>query len=280
LIRNGPGFLVAVASDTGKQRKNNEDSWLIRKAARSILKHTGHSLFAVADGIGGSAAGEVASQTAVTGLAQTYFSLPEKSPQENLRIAIYNAHQNINEKAQKNPEYAGMGSTITALVLDHRSVYLAHVGDSRAYIIRDNQISQLTTDQTVTADLVAKGKITAIEAQSHPQRHILVQAMGGGRRPPEPVLMLYSVRKKDVLIMCTDGLYNLVNDEEIKNIAVQKTPQTGCEQLVQLANERGGTDNITVMIIKIVNFDFLGQLGQLFQRVITNARNLTAILRA
>lgn len=266
------GFLVGVASDTGQKRKNNEDSWLIYKTERSPANKAGHNLFAVADGIGGSAAGEVASKMAVERLAEHYFSFPEVNPPEALRLAIQDAHEKINERARKVPECTGMGSTLTALVLVGGEAYLAQIGDSRAYLIRDNQIMQLTIDQTVTADLVAKGKITLAEAQTHSQRHVLIQSMGGGRRLPEPDLMAYTVRQGDILILCTDGLYNLVSDNEIKDMVKHTNPQSAVEQLVQLANERGGTDNITVIAIKIIGCDFLSRLLQSFQRAFTNAR--------
>lgn len=261
LIKNKMRFQVGVASDTGKKRKNNEDSFIIHKADCPATNKIGHNLFIVADGMGGLAAGEVASKIAVEGVVRAYLNLPEMNPSEALRSAILAAHEQINLKAEEFPEFAGMGSTLTALVMADKTAYLAQIGDSRAYLLRDNQIMQLTIDQTVTADLVAKGMITPVEAETHSQRHILMQAMGGGRGEPEPDLMSHTVRNGDVLILCTDGLYNLVNDEEIAKIAIHNHPQTASEQLVQLANERGGTDNITAMVIKI------GGLNSLIYRI-------------
>lgn len=280
MIKQKPDLLVGAASDTGKKRKNNEDSFLIHKADYSSQNKTGPSLFMVADGIGGSAAGEVASKIAVEGVMKTYRDFPAMNPLEALQSAIRDAHEKINAKALEFPEYSGMGSTLTVLVLADETVYIGQIGDSRAYLIRERKIAQLTADQTVTADLLAKGKITPAEAETHPQRHILIQAMGGGRKAPEPDLMSFAVKAGDTLVLCTDGLYNLVSDDEIKILAAQNNPQSSSEQLVNLANERGGNDNITVVIIKVTRFHRIRRLRRVLQRLSPNTRSIAAVIGA
>ncbi|MDD4171921.1 MAG: Stp1/IreP family PP2C-type Ser/Thr phosphatase [Syntrophomonas sp.] len=277
MIKNKPGFMVGAVSDTGKKRKNNEDNWVIHRADSSTANKTEPSLFIVADGIGGSAAGEVASKIAVEGVVKAYLDLPEMNPSAALRAAILDAHKQINTRAEEFPQFTGMGSTLTTLVLVGDIAYLGQIGDSRAYLVRDNNMVQLTEDQTVTADLVAQGKITPAEAKTHSQRHVLIQAMGGGRNAPEPDLMSYAVKAGDTLILCTDGLYNLVNDDEIRRIAVYNNPQSACEQMVQLANERGGTDNITVMVIKMTGLYWMRRLQRALQQLKNNAQAVSAI---
>jgi len=277
LIKHKPNFLVGAVSDTGKKRKNNEDSFLIYRADCSPANKTGHNLFLVADGVGGSAAGEVASNIAVNGVVRSYLDLLEMNPLEALGAAIQDAHEQINARANAFPEFTGMGSTLTALALVGNTAYIGQIGDSRAYLVRDHKIDQLTVDQTVTADLVAQGKITPEQAETHSQRHILIQAMGGGRRAPEPDLMSYEVKAGDILILCSDGLYNLVSDDEIKQLAAKNTPQSASEQLVNLANERGGFDNITVIVIKIKDFQFLKILQRALRRLNGNNRAISGM---
>ncbi|MEA4924003.1 MAG: Stp1/IreP family PP2C-type Ser/Thr phosphatase [Syntrophomonadaceae bacterium] len=280
MIKHKPGFLVGAVTDIGVKRKNNEDSFIVHQSEPLSAGKTGHHIFIVADGIGGSAAGEVASNIAVKGVVNTYLSLKDLNPPEALRAAILDAHEQINAKALEFPEYSGMGSTLTALVLADNTAHIGQIGDSRAYLIRNNKIVQLTSDQTVTADLLVQGKITPAEAETHPQRHILSQAMGGGRRAPEPELASYKMRAEDIIILCSDGLYNLVNDDEIRKIASKNFPQDACRQLVDLANERGGYDNITVMVIKIQGLPWMRRLHRAMHRLTSRTRVVAGMVGA
>ncbi len=242
-----------VASDTGQRRKNNEDSWLICEPEGELNLKTKGRLYAVADGMGGSVAGEIASRLAVRELQKYYFAeVPSQPPQEALRKAFQAAYESIRRKAMAEPELTGMGTTLTAVALRDNIAYVAHVGDSRAYLIRDKEIIQLTRDHTVTASLVEKGEITPEQAKTHPQRHVLLQALGG-RKQPTVELLTVPVKPKDVFILCSDGLYNAVSDDEIKEIITSAPDiQKAAGTLVALANQRGGRDNITVVVVKKV----------------------------
>lgn len=241
---------TGTASDRGRKRQHNEDSWLMQQMDTVSTDGKIHGIYMVADGVGGAAAGEIASRMAVEEVAKEYFTHNMEEPLEILRSAILAANKNINRHAAEKPQYRGMASTLTALVILNERALIAQIGDTRAYLIRDNVIQQLTIDQTVTGDLLAKGLITPEEVQNHPQRHVLLQALGGGGSPPEPVLSELALLPNDIFLLCSDGLYNLVNNEEIKSVALKTEPQLAAASLVNLANDRGGTDNITVIIIK------------------------------
>ena len=244
-------FSARAASDTGRKRKHNEDSWLIHEVDASPPEGKRKGIYMVADGVGGAAAGEIASHMAVQEAVRGYLADRSEDLAAVMRSVILLAHESINRKALEKPQYRGMASTLTALVLLDERALIAQVGDSRAYLIRDDAIQQLTYDQTVTSDLLAKGLITPGEVPNHPRRHMLLQALGGGGAAPEPALSELTILPNDLLLLCTDGLYNLVNDDEIMSIALKTDPQSASANLVNLANARGGTDNITVMIIKV-----------------------------
>lgn len=242
---------VGVVCDIGRRRENNQDSWLVCEPEDSLTLKAKGKLYVVADGIGGAAAGEVASKLVAETVKKQYFSAKEPNPLESLKRAVLAADETVREQGRTVRDRGGMGSTLTAVAVVGGNAYLAHVGDSRAYIIRGQRITQLTTDQTVTADLVRQGKISTEQAKRHPQRHLLTQSVGGGRRPPVVDLISYSLQAKDVLVVCSDGLYNVVGDAEIREIVTKNAnPQRAAEMLADLANERGGPDNITVMVIE------------------------------
>lgn len=247
---------AVAASDTGRKRKHNEDSWSITATGESVTMPERGQLFLVADGVGGAAAGEIASKTTVSEVARGYYSGINDGLVSGLRSAIRGAHETIVQTARENEEYQGMASTLTALLLTVKRGYIAQVGDSRAYLIRNEKIQQLTSDQTVSGDLLAKGKIGATEAKHHPQRHILLQSLGGGVTPPQPIIKEIDIYPGDRLVLCTDGLYNLVTDEEIKTAVLETDFQSAVDSLVKKANDRGGTDNITVVLIGIDKIGF------------------------
>ncbi len=243
--------LIGVATDTGRRRKHNEDSWLVYKPDDQSVAGPKGLLCAIADGMGGAAAGEVASRLALASLRDYYVSsLPADGMVDTLRKAVQAAHRSVRDKASENPEYGGMGSTLTALILKNNTVFVGHVGDSRAYHVRKNRVIQLTQDHTVTAELLRRGELPPEEARNHPRQHVLTQAVGAAR---EPLVEFASrpIKPGDVLVLCTDGLHNYISDDELRNIVFSKRhPQRVAEHLVNLANERGGRDNITVIVIK------------------------------
>lgn len=268
-----------IASDIGHKRKNNEDSWLIN-ASKAGLAGKHDLLFIVADGMGGGPAGELASQLAVQEVQNKYFASTQERPGEALGRAVLSAHDKIRREVMMHPQYAGMGTTLTALVLADRAAHIAHVGDSRAYLIRDNQIVQLTQDQTIISNLISSGEITPEEARIHPQRNILTQSVGGGNWQPQTEIVAQDILIDDVFVLCSDGLYNMLSDNEIKEtINNDANPQNAAELLINQANTRGGLDNITVMIIKIDGYSAFSNLMDRSNRILGNAlTGLTALL--
>jgi len=237
---------VAYKTDIGKKRQNNEDSFHVDPVKR---------LFIVADGMGGHQAGEVASQIAVESIrnylsAQNFKEIESEKIKEHILRSIFYAHEEIIKKAKEDISLAGMGTTIVLALGFDNKYYISHVGDSRAYLIRKKNITQLTNDHTVVAELLKAQMITPEEAKSHKMRHVLTQALGVDTQIV-PSIQEINLEEGDFLLLCTDGLTDMLTDEEILSIInehgedVEKTVQS----LVDRANEKGGKDNITVVLI-------------------------------
>lgn len=226
---------VGARTDVGRMRKNNEDAYCV----------TPH-LLAVADGMGGVQGGELASKLAVEVLESYPFGLAD-DPQEEMRAAFRLANQKILALAQEK-DLNGMGTTLTALLLREETFILGHVGDSRAYLIREKKIQQLTNDHSVVGELLRAGTLSPAEAMVHPHRHLLTRALGTSAEV-EVDVTAFRALLDDVLVLCTDGLTSLVEEEEIARVVERSYhPQQAADELVRLANERGGTDNITVIV--------------------------------
>lgn len=229
----------AVRTDTGRQRNANEDS-LYTKAP----------LFVVADGMGGAQAGEVASKAAAESFAQ---ELPKAPPEQVLEETIEGANRTIHELARKDPGLAGMGTTITAAIVDleGEEVAIGHVGDSRAYRLRRDRFEQLTRDHSLVEEMRRKGQLTDAQAEDHPQRSIITRALG-----PEPEvevdLQTVPAQAGDVFLICSDGLTTMLDDEQIGRILGRATSlQAALRALVDEANRAGGRDNITVVAFRL-----------------------------
>ena len=227
-----------LKTDTGRQRRENEDSAYARPP-----------LFVVADGMGGAQAGEVASNIAVDVFAQ---GLPDSgTAEERLAQRVREANRKIHERSLTEQGREGMGTTITAVWLQDSEAAIAHVGDSRAYLFRDGELSRLTQDHTLVDELVRRGKLTEEQAAEHPQRSIITRALG-----PEPDVdvdtLTYPVRAGDVLLLCSDGLTAMVSEDRIAEILrTAATLDTAGSQLIAEANEAGGRDNITVVACRL-----------------------------
>lgn len=229
----------AVRTDTGRQRNANEDSF-----------HTAAPLFVVADGMGGAQAGEVASKAAAESFAT---ELPQAPPERVLEETITAANRTIHELARKDPSLAGMGTTITAAIVDLEAeeVAIGHVGDSRAYRLRGGRFEQLTRDHSLVEEMRRKGQLTDAQAEDHPQRSIITRALG-----PEPEvqvdLQTVPVQAGDVFLICSDGLTTMLDDEQIARILARATSlQNAVRALVDEANRAGGRDNITVVAFRL-----------------------------
>jgi protein phosphatase len=251
-MRVRPGVELASLSDVGCQRENNEDRYSYWEPANDSDFPVKGRLAMVADGMGGYEGGQEASRIAVEVIEEVYANAATGDPRTWLLHGFQVAHQRIQEYAEKYPDLHGMGTTCTAMVLLDRQLYFAHVGDSRLYLVRPSSISRLTHDHSYVSRLVANGVLRAEEAESHPQRHILTAALGAGNSitpdsPAQPV----ALESGDALVLCTDGLWSLLNDSEIQSAVVGKGVAEICDTLVECAKKRGGPDNITVQVLRI-----------------------------
>ncbi len=229
----------AFRTDTGRQRNANEDSLFTRPP-----------LFVVADGMGGAQAGEVASKTAAESFDR---ELPPGPPEQVLRETIEAANRAIHERARNDPDLAGMGTTITAAILDPESeeVAIGHVGDSRAYRLRGGRFERLTRDHSLVEEMRRKGQLTDAQAEDHPQRSIITRALG-----PEPEvevdLQTVPAQAGDVFLICSDGLTTMLGDEQIGQLLLRATSlPAAVRALVDEANRAGGRDNITVVAFRL-----------------------------
>jgi PPM family protein phosphatase len=229
---------TTVRTDVGRQRRGNEDS-----------SYAHAPVFVVADGMGGAQAGEVASQMVVESFVQ---GLPEEgTPEERLSVVVQRANRKIHDRSQSEAESAGMGTTVTAAYLDEDSVALAHVGDSRAYLLRDGELSRLTEDHSLVEELLRGGKLTEEEALEHPQRSVITRALG-----IEPIVEIdtwtYPLRPGDVVLLCSDGLTSMISEQQVQDAIVQAPDlDAAADQLIDAANEAGGRDNITVVLFRV-----------------------------
>ena len=231
-------YMWAVASHQGMVRQNNEDSLYPTSSGES----EGPTVLMVADGMGGHVAGEVASRLATNAAASI-----EESPGD--RVAAGN--RAIREEVARDPTLEGMGTTMTLVSLDPTgSATFGHVGDSRAYLLRNGELKQLTRDHTVAAEYVALGQITDDEAASHPQRHMLTRTLGLTRFVNVDEFQL-ELEQGDRLLLCSDGLNEMVEDVDIEKALESGTPDEVTWRLVEMANDAGGVDNTTVIVIDV-----------------------------
>jgi PPM family protein phosphatase len=250
-MRTGPIVECASLSDVGCIREQNEDSvgcWTPEQPEELERKGV---LAVVADGMGGYEGGQEASRLAVETVCDAYRN-SEADPQGALVAALQLAHERIQQYAAQHPELLGMGTTCTALAVVRGTLLFAHVGDSRLYLVRGATISRLTRDHSYVSRLVENGLLRAHEAENHPQRHILTAALGVGTDlipdcPENP----WGLMKDDSLVLCSDGLWGAVSDGEIHQIVSNGNPSDSCRELVELAKQRGGLDNITVQILRV-----------------------------
>jgi serine/threonine protein phosphatase PrpC len=244
----GTGF-----TDTGLARQTNQDTFVVDNDL---------GLWIVADGMGGHAGGSTASQLAVKAVTGHIVSSVVSSPgfrnqsdhvMELLRSAVAAADSLIRATADTTPDLKGMGTTIVIGLFcpgPNPSMALAHVGDSRAYLIRARCISALTTDHSFVQRLVSEGRISLDEARTHPQQNVLLRALGVEDRLP-PDVTIHPLQPKDIVMLCTDGLTKMLEDQDILDcvLAFQRSPDEMCRQLIDAANARGGKDNTTVIVI-------------------------------
>lgn len=242
---------IAARSDVGKVRKNNEDRFYLGAADTLDCGEENGLLLAVADGMGGMAAGEVASALAVTTLQRYYQTVVTTSPLIHLQDLIMAAHEAVCQRAEQERAYAGMGSTLSAVVFWHDQAWVAHVGDSRVYRYR-NGLLQLTTDHTVTQALVDAGRLRPEKAATHPRRNLLTQAIGGSEGIEEVETWSDGLVNGDIYLVCSDGLHDMIDANAITTVlASDDASQNMVDQLIDMALQAGGTDNVTVIIVRV-----------------------------
>ncbi|SHM08551.1 protein phosphatase [Caldanaerovirga acetigignens] len=243
-------MIHCAKSDRGRVRPNNEDAFYIPENMNELL------LFIVADGMGGHNAGEVASRLAVEEISSfiksKYYA---KSFQEDVVLLIKEAFKAANEKiytmSLQSEQLAGMGTTATLALFNQGRVYIGHVGDSRAYMLRGDHLRQLTKDHSLVWQLMEEGRLTAQEIKCHPMRNIITRALGVDEKVDVDVYD-YEYKSGDIFLLCSDGLTNMLDDEKIREIILNADSiEAAAERLVQAANNLGGHDNITVELILV-----------------------------
>ena len=236
----------AIRTDVGCVRQLNEDSVAFIASAGPSQARDHGALALVADGMGGHAAGEVASALALEVVRRVYYSL-DKIPSEALRAAFDAANRAIFDYAAKHPDCAGMGTTCTALGVRDDLLWLAHVGDSRAYLMRDGRLTQLSDDQTLHAQLVRDGVMSPEDAGKGAGSNVILQALGT-RLDVEPTIWTEGLplRQGDIVVLCSDGLTNLVSDASIAEAVSKNPPPEACRLLIEAARRGGGHDNISI----------------------------------
>jgi serine/threonine protein phosphatase PrpC len=238
-----------VKTDVGRVRLNNEDAFYVPPKAVDLP-----SLFIVADGMGGHNGGEIASNIAVKEISSHINSclksnFTSRQVRQVLKESLIRANSSILKETSKNMQLEGMGTTVTLALLYNSRLYIGHIGDSRAYRIRDDKIEQLTRDHSLVWELMDQGKLTLEEACEHPMKNVITKVLGTYDEL-EPDILEFDLQNDDIIILCSDGLTNMIQDDHIKQIVSKASPEQAAERLIREANLNGGFDNITVGIIK------------------------------
>lgn len=241
-------------TNIGLVRKVNEDAFYYQRQ----YEYGKPYLCIIADGMGGHNAGEVASRMAVTEInkfieknlnRQEYYSL--KDYEDLIKEAFLHANEEVYKKSMDSKECVGMGTTLTAVLIIEYNMIIGHVGDSRVYIIRNESMKRITSDHSYVAELIKNGTIKPEEANKHPQKNLITRAIGTGESIDVDINVL-DIKNGDYILMCTDGLSNMLNEDEILNVVKSdKKIEERCSELIDLANNKGGYDNITVIVVEV-----------------------------
>ena len=246
-----PGIELANLTDPGCVRERNEDYYCYFEPDDDEAFRSRGRLIVVADGMGGHEGGEIASGIAVEMVRKTWSS-GTGEPTDLLISALSNAHAAIQDYAHEHPELSGMGTTCTAAAVIGDLLYYGHVGDTRLYLFRNGGIRRVTHDHSLVQRLVDSGAITEEQAAEHPDKNVLVSALGmRGEVAVDVPDAGVPLESGDTLLICTDGLHGLVSDAEMLDAATRHEPRQACQQLVQMAKDRGGPDNITLQIVRL-----------------------------
>lgn len=243
-------MIISCYTDVGRIRKENQDAVFAKQIDDSA------ALLIVADGMGGHRGGKTASSSAIERIAERILSeyrenLTGDEAEDLLRIAVFRANESIYDASFKDSELSGMGTTVVAALIMGNMLYTANVGDSRLYILSNGVLKQITTDHSYVESLVSKGIISKDEAKVHPQKNIITRALGSESLVDIDIFKT-GLANGDTILLCSDGLYGAVSDEDISNI-LNKDISQASRELVTLANENGGRDNISAIAVKIID---------------------------
>jgi serine/threonine protein phosphatase PrpC len=249
---------MGAKTDLGRVRDNNEDKFDFYEPEDPAVLATKGCFYGVADGMGGHSAGQIACELALKTIIQSYYANPSPDIESSLQYAIGQANALIYDTARIIPERSGMGTTLTAAILCEDRVTIAQIGDSRAYRIRDGLIEQMTNDHSWVAEQVREGTMTLAEAQSSPFRNIITRSIGTAATI-EPDITTHTVQADDFYILCSDGLTGHLDQSEIKEIVMEYSPSVAALRMVDQANDRGGRDNITALVLSIRSLTALAE---------------------
>jgi serine/threonine protein phosphatase PrpC len=242
---------ISLKTSRGKRHRQNEDAVLVRSKQQASGKGSPVYLLAVADGMGGAPGGHVASREAVRALGSTFERGQEPDPEALLREGFRSANARIGRLAGQQPGIQGMRSTLVAAIVSRRQAWVANVGDSRAYLIRNGQARRLTHDHTWVAEQVNSGQMTEEEASASPRRNIITRCVGSKKTLNVDLLGPLSLQPDDVILLCSDGLAGVVGDAEIAAACSNTSAAAAAQELTSLAKRRGGPDDISVVVGRV-----------------------------
>ncbi|MFQ3610179.1 MAG: PP2C family serine/threonine-protein phosphatase [Fimbriimonadales bacterium] len=259
-LRVIPVARLVVRSEIGLVRENNEDKFDFYEPDEPELLASRGKAYVVCDGMGGHNAGQIASELACKQFLYAYYHLGGTAPEAGER-ALLQAHQYIADMARKIPSRKDMGTTLTALILRQEEGMLVHVGDSRCYRFRNQELQQLSHDHTLVAQWVEQGILTPDLARNHPYKNVIRQAVGivSEDEPLRPDVEVFPIQVGDLFLLCSDGLTDMVDDQEIAETLASLPPSRACWRLVDRALAQGGHDNITVMLVQVVGLQAVGE---------------------
>ena len=245
-------LVYGAKTDLGRLRENNEDKFDYLEPEEPSVLATKGRVFAVADGMGGHSAGQIAAELALNVFIRSYYSDVKPDVEPSLAKAVREANAYVVDVANTIPGRKGMGATLTAAIIRDDDLFLAQVGDSRCYLLRDGQLQQLTEDHSWVAEQVRAGALTLEEAEQSPFRNVITRSMGGAPEV-EPDLTAVKLLPGDRYLLCSDGLSGMVPDSELRELMSQGSPSVAAWNLIDRANQYGGKDNITAMILHVVD---------------------------
>lgn len=242
---------AVLRTDVGLVRSENQDFGALTTAAEEHVSHPGGKLMIVADGMGGHRGGATASRLAAETVKAQYLGSETTDIPAALRASLSRANARIYSEAQSTPELRGMGTTTSVLAVREGEGWLAHVGDSRIYMVRGDEIQQLTDDHSLVATMVREGLLTAQEAETHPRRNVLQRSMGVAEDVEIDVKGPFELREGDTFILCSDGLHGVVKEEELKEVVEKMPIDAAADEFLRRALARGAPDNVTVIVARV-----------------------------